>query len=165
VKVVSDASPLISLAKIDLLHLLPQLYGRIHIPAEVVAEVAGAGLDKSGAKQIAAAGWIEVTPVSKPEALGNAIRETGLGAGEVSAIVLAKEITADLTLIDERKARRYARAEGLEVIGCLGILETLHRRGQLSDLRDAYLRLLRCRFRIDRQAMQDSLARFKLPPL
>jgi hypothetical protein len=34
-----------------------------------------------------------------------------------------------LILIDERRARRYAKEESLEVIGCVGILETLHRRG------------------------------------
>jgi predicted nucleic acid-binding protein len=85
-----------------------------------------------------------------------------LGAGEVSAVILAKEVAAGLSLIDERRARRYAKAEGLETIGCVGILETLHRRGLLADLRGAYMRLLNREFRIDKRTLQESLARLKL---
>jgi predicted nucleic acid-binding protein len=45
VTVVSNSSPLISLAKIEMFHLLGELYGKIIISAEVYAEVviAGAG--------------------------------------------------------------------------------------------------------------------------
>ena len=42
-------------------------------------------------------------------------------AGE-SAAILAKELGADLVLIDERAATRKARALGLRVVGTLGVL-------------------------------------------
>src|SRR5260370_16020801 len=61
-----------------------------------------------------------------------------MGTGELSAVVLAKELSADLVLIDERKARRYAREESLPISGCVGILEDLCEQGDLSDLRGAY---------------------------
>lgn len=54
-KVVSDASPLIALARIDCLELLPKLYDRVLIPSEVYAEVAVAGAGLPGAGQIAEA--------------------------------------------------------------------------------------------------------------
>jgi len=165
VKVVSDASPLIALARIDCLELLPKLYGNILIPAEVYEEIVVAGAGLPGAGQITEARWIEVSPVNDAAAVAEAVRRTGLGAGEVSALVLAKEVAAGLTLLDERRARRYAKAEGLEVIGCVGILETLHRRGLLGDLRGAYARLLDREFRIDKRTLQESLARLKLAPL
>ena len=164
-KVVSDASPLIALARIDCLELLPKLYGRVPIPTEVYAEVTVAGTGLPGARQIAGANWIEIASVNDSAALEEARRRTGLGAGEVSAIILAKELAAGLTLIDERRARRFAKDEGLEVIGCVGILETLHRRGHLADLRDAFARLLHHEFRIDRRALNESLLRLNLPPL
>ena len=69
-----------------------------------------------------------------------AMNKTGLGTGELSAIILAKELGADLLLMDEWKAGRYATAEGLAVQGC--ILETLYRKAILPDLRSAYIRLL-----------------------
>lgn len=164
-KVVSDASPLIALARIDCLELLPKLYGSILISTEVYAETVIAGAGLPGAVQIAASEWIEVSAAGDAAAVAETVRRTGLGAGEVSAILLAKEVAAGLMLIDERRARRYAKGEGLEVIGCVGILETLHRRGLLADLRDAYARLLDREFRIDKRALQESLAKLKLSSL
>ena len=164
-KVVSDASPLIALARIDCLELLPKLYGRVLIPTEVYSEVMVAGAGLPGASQIARASWIEIAAVNDSAAVEEARLRTGLGAGEVSAIILAKEIAAELTLIDERRARRFAKEEGLEVIGCVGILETLYRGDHLSDLRDAFVRLLDHEFRIDRRALNESLLRLNLPPL
>jgi predicted nucleic acid-binding protein len=83
----------------------------------------------------------------------------------VSAIILAKELAAGLTLIDERRARRFAKDQGLEVIGSVGILETLHRHGHLVELRDAFASLLHHEFRIDRRALNESLLKLKIPPL
>jgi predicted nucleic acid-binding protein len=90
---------------------------------------------------------------------------TGLGVGEVSAIFLAKELPADLVLLDERRARRFAQEEGLAVAGCIGILEDLFERGELKDLRAAYQELIRHKARIDRQTLQSSLGKFNLRPL
>jgi predicted nucleic acid-binding protein len=162
VKVVSDASPLIAPARIGCLELLPALYGRVLIPNEVHSEVVVAGVGLPGSALIADASWIEVCSVNG--AVTDAVLRTGLGFGEVSAVMLAKEVAAGLTLIDERRGRRYAKDEGLEVIGCVCILETLHRRGRLAELRDAYLRLLKQEFRIDRRTLKESLARLKLAP-
>lgn len=155
-KVVSDASPLISLARIGHFGLLHNLYGTIVIPTEIYHEVVIAGAGLPGARQAAGANWIQVTAVSNPTALRVAVEETGLGTGEVSAVILAKELAADLLLVDEWKARRYAVAEGLSVKGCIGILESFHRRGLLHDLRGAYIRLLAERIRVNLQALQDS---------
>jgi predicted nucleic acid-binding protein len=95
----------------------------------------GSGLP--GAYQVARAEWIEVTEIRSSAATPNGIEQTGLGAGEVSTVILAKEISAELILMDELKGRRFARASGFEVLGCVGILEILYRRAEISDLRDA----------------------------
>jgi predicted nucleic acid-binding protein len=91
--------------------------------------------------------------------------ETGLGAGELSAVLLARETGADVILLDERKARRYAVAQGLPVFGCIGILESLFRGGYLGDLREAYVWMLAEKIRVDLAALQLSLTKFNLPPL
>ena len=140
--VVSDSSPLITLARIGCFDLLPKLYVRIYISNEVYGEVVIDGAGLPGAAQVAQADWIEVRPVQNTSGLAAAIAKTGLGAGELGAVVLAKEIAANLVLIDEWRARRYAREEGLPIIGCVGILEELYKHGDLSDLRGAYRELI-----------------------
>lgn len=164
-KVVSDASPLIALARIGHFDLLPKLYGGIIVSAEVYNEVVIAGAGLPGAKQAAQAAWIQVTPVRDSTALKVAVEKTGLGIGEVSAVLLAKELAVDLLLMDEWKARRYAVAEGLSVKGSIGILESLYRRAFLADLRGAYIGLLAEKIRVNLQTLQESLAKFDLPPL
>lgn len=98
-------------------------------------------------------------------ALTRAMANSGLGAGETSSVLLAKEIGADLVLMDEWKGRRLAKELGLAVAGCVGILEELYRRGEIEDLRQAYEELLRQGIRIDLGTLQGSLKRFDLPAL
>jgi predicted nucleic acid-binding protein len=58
--IVADSSPLIGLARIGRLGLLPQLGRRIIVPRAVWAEVTGARTDAPGTSEVAAQPWIEV---------------------------------------------------------------------------------------------------------
>ncbi len=42
----------------------------------------------------------------------------------MSTILLAKELGANLVLLDDYKARKLAKAEGLQILGSVGLLET-----------------------------------------
>jgi predicted nucleic acid-binding protein len=165
VKVVSDASPLISFARIGHFDLLPKLFGRILIPAEVYQEVVVDGAALPGAFQTARADWVEVVRVHDIQAVAAMKAEAGLGTGEASAIALAREIGADLLLVDERKARLVAKSNSIAVQGCIGILETLHRRGHLDDLRGSFVRLLQQGIRVELKILHRSLVDCGLPPL
>ena len=145
---VSDSSPLITLARIDCFDLIPKLFGSVCVSAEVYDEVVIVGAGLRGAAQASTADWIVVTSVQDAAGLAAALAQTGLGRGEVSAVVLAKELAADVVLIDEWKARRYAREQGLSVIGCIGILEELYEQGELSDLRAVYRQLIEQKTRL-----------------
>jgi predicted nucleic acid-binding protein len=105
-----------------------------------------------------------VTQVQSVAELERTAGQTGLGSGEVSAVQLARELGVEAILIDERRARRYAEEKGLIALGCIGILETLHRKGALFDLRSAYAQLLEQKFRIEPKVLERSLRDFKLPP-
>ena len=119
-----------------------------------------------GAVAVAKADWIRISPVHDVEGLAKVrASKTGLGAGEISAVFLAKELGADLTLMDEWKGRMLAMREGLTVVGCIGILEELYRRGEIKDFRQTYEELLRQGVRVDLRTPQSSLGKFKLPPL
>ena len=163
--VVSNSSPLIALARIGRLNLLAAFYKRILIPTEVQHEVTVAGHGLVGAEEVRNANWIEVLPQKSQAEPSLAQACQNLGAGERGAILLAKILQADLVLLDEWKARRVARDAGLSVVGCLGILEAGARRGLVSDLRQAYIDLLRQGIRFDISLLQDSLTRLGLPKL
>lgn len=66
-----------------------------------------------------------------------------LDAGEAEAIVLAKEAHADMLLIDERKGRRLAAAEGVHVIGLVGVILLAKRRAVIESAGDLLDRLCR----------------------
>ena len=133
--VIADSSPLIVLAKLDCFELLNKLYARLHISVEVYDEVVVAGAGLPGARQVASSAWIEVTPIQNQSALMAAQTKFGLGLGELSTIVLGKEIHADAVILDDFKARELAKTEGLQIRGTVGVLETLYRQGHLVDLR------------------------------
>jgi predicted nucleic acid-binding protein len=125
VKVVADSSPLIVLAKIGCLNLLPKLYSPVYLSEQVYAEVVVSGAGLPGASEVAKAAWIEVKAIEKPEAVTAARTRFGIGLGELTTIILAKEIGARVVLMDERKGKRVALNEGLELRGTPGILEAL----------------------------------------
>ena len=55
-----------------------------------------------------------------------------MGPGEAEAIVLAKELGADLILMDDEKPREVARQLSLKVAGTIAILVRAWRKGLLA---------------------------------
>ncbi|HKP52817.1 MAG TPA: DUF3368 domain-containing protein [Chloroflexia bacterium] len=114
--VVSDTSPLINLAGVGLLHLLPAVYGTIWVPEAVKREYA-AGM-RAGDPSLDEFEWIRVIPsVAVSPRL-----PPSLGAGEAHAISLAIAKNTRAILLDEQLARAVARKWGLPVVGTLGVL-------------------------------------------
>lgn len=119
--IVSNATPLIYLAKIGKHELLKDVFGNIYISKEVKSEVVDKGklLGKKDAYVIEKAikdGWIIVV---------NAVRHATsipLDAGEESTINLALQKKADFVLLDEARARTAAKLMGLKPLGTAGIL-------------------------------------------
>ncbi len=66
------------------------------------------------------------TMVQAAKALAKSISETALAAGEFGAVHLALELSADLTLMDERKAREFATDFGLASLGKMFLPHQLH---------------------------------------
>lgn len=130
--VVSNASPLINLARVGQFGLLAVLYGQIVIPQAVYHEVVVRGRGRDGCREVSEASWIESR--SPGDELAVRALTTELGQGEASAIVLAQELQASLLLLDEIRGRRIARGLGLHVHGTLGILARARREGHVARL-------------------------------
>lgn len=162
--VVSDSSPLITLAKIRWLELLPQLYQTITITPQVYDEIVVRGAGLTGSAEIAGSKWIDVKLVKNAD-LTVAHQRFGLGIGELSAIMLGLELKADLVLIDDMKARKAAQVQGLAVLGCVGVFEQAFTSHLLSDLPQAYRQLLASGAYVDPRILEDSLKALNLPPL
>jgi predicted nucleic acid-binding protein len=118
--VVSDTSPLGSLALIDYLWLLQSIYTSIVIPHIVADELAAA--QDIRIQQIPDLEWVQVQSLSDIVTAETLQAVKKLDPGEVYAIALALQIKANELLIDERLGRREAKRYGLSVIGLLGIL-------------------------------------------
>jgi predicted nucleic acid-binding protein len=116
--VVSDTPPILNLARIGRLELLPALYHQVIIPEAVYEELTVSKADLPPAIDLSSEPWLTIaTP--KDQARVQKLRED-LDPGEAEAIVLAIERRADLLLVDERRARQIATAAGLTVTGLLG---------------------------------------------
>lgn len=128
-KVVSNASPLIFSAKIGILNLLQKLYGKLHIPPCVAEETREAGRKERHPDAIVIDKAIESGRIIV-EKLGERakkevrvlLRIPSLHEGECEAIALARQIDADLLLMDEKVGGGAARAWGIEVVGLLGAI-------------------------------------------
>ena len=136
-KVVSNSGPLIALAKVEKLHVLRELFGKVFIPQAVWIEVVERGKGKPGSEEVASAEWIEVVEVR--DKLGVEILRGEIEVGEAETIVLAKELNADLLLLDEKIPRIIAKSLGLNVTGSLAILFLAWKRGLIADNLDDLL--------------------------
>lgn len=152
------------LAKLGCFDLLKQLFPRIYISKEVYGEVVIAGRGLPGALEVAKAEWIEVKEVQNRVESSGVEKAHSLGAGEISTILLAKEIHSNEVLLDDYHARKIARSKGLQVRGTLGLLEALHLLNHLPDLR-ATLRQLLAHSYIDQRLIDRRLRALGLHPL
>ena len=163
--VVADSSPLVILAKLGCLDFLNRIFPRVYITTEVHYEVVIAGAGLPGALEVSKAEWIEVKAVQNPAGLDSAQRKYGLGPGEMSTILLAKEIGANPVLLDDYKARKLAKAERLEILGSVGLLESFYLRHYLTDLGSVFRQLLTHNVYVDQRLLDRRLRSLGLPPL
>lgn len=132
--VVSDAGPLIALAKLNLLHLLERLYGRVYFPGSVYKEAVVEGL-RQGLEDahtlrlfLIQEGWETMEVENAPDEL----LSLHLDQGELESLALALDMNA-LLLIDEERGREVARRHRVKVRGTLGILIEAYRRGFITS--------------------------------
>ena len=118
--VIADSTCFISLSRISKFDLLKELFGEIIVPQAVFDEVVLVGRNRPGQNELRDAGWVKVKTIR--DKLAVEALATDLGRGEAEVIVLAREIEANLVVLDDGKARRKAKAMGLEVTGTIGLL-------------------------------------------
>ena len=118
--IISDTSCLIALTNIGRLNLLKELCTVVYITPEVAAEYGEALPD-----------WIQVIPVKDAQKVQTINNDLDLG--ESTAIALALETQNSLLILDDGKARRFAKNIGLTMTGTLALLITAYKAGILPD--------------------------------
>lgn len=119
--VVADAGPLIALARIQALDLLPRLFGHVLITATVRDEMLPPGNFPGVADLRSAldAGWLCCQELSTTA--GRPLNP-GVDPGEASAIALALQRPGSLLLLDDRAGRAEARRQGVAFIGTAAVI-------------------------------------------
>lgn len=133
---VSNSSPLIALAAIDRLDLLPALFQSVLIPPAVADEIR---------RSIPVPrAWLQIRALGGP--LPEAVLRRSLADGERETIALALEVRPDAIILDDLPARRIALAAGLNLVGTLGVLLGAKRVGLLPAIRPELDGLVRTSF-------------------
>lgn len=135
-QVVNNAGPLVALAKLNLLHLLKELYGRVHYSGSVYHEAVVEGMRQGHEDArtlrlfLDQMEWCpeDVDPADVPTDL----HEARLDQRERDTLALAETLGSSLVLMDETVGRQAARDRGLAVRGSLGVLAEAYRRGMIE---------------------------------
>jgi predicted nucleic acid-binding protein len=152
--VIVNTTPIIALALIEQLDLLPRLYGRVVIPPAVQTEVLQGGAQGIGVTEIQNANWIRVIALTDPR---RADSLPDLDRGEAQVIALAQELRADLVVIDERLARKYARRLKLKLTGTLGVLLRAKQVGFVQAIKPLVEQLVQGGIRLGEDVIAEAL--------
>ncbi len=131
-KIISNTTPILSLLKIDKLDLLKELYGIVIVPFAVYQEIEE-GKEKPYYQDLTSLDWIEIRNIKNPNSREYLI---DLDDGEAEVLVLAKEINADLVILDEIMGRRYAKRFEINLTGTIGILLKAKESGLITSIKN-----------------------------
>jgi predicted nucleic acid-binding protein len=158
--VLTDASPLIGLARVDGLHWLQPLFGTVWMPTEVRAEVVSFDSARGFAEEASILnaeqqGWLQV---AGPTPIAPALPDLDEGESACIRIALAQAQPA-LLLMDERAGRAVAQEMGLKVAGTAAIIGMAKSRGLIGSATEVFTRLHGSDFRISAEVIRAILKR------
>jgi len=128
--VVSNATPIISLASIDKIDIFKHFFDKVYIPQAVYDEI----------KSKRAYGYKEIDDKffqvkTIKDKFAQNILLNDLDLGEAQTIVLAKEINADIVLIDETIGYNLAKSQELNVKRTLSFLIASKNKGYIEEVK------------------------------
>jgi len=128
--VIVNNTPLVALWTLRRLDLFQLLFDEVLAPAAVHAEFLATerSLRQS---TLASAFWIRPTKLADPRRADTLM---GIGRGEAEVLVLAQEQHARLVVIDDLRARRFAKRLDIPLTGTLGMLVLAKSKGYLANV-------------------------------
>jgi predicted nucleic acid-binding protein len=135
---VINASPIILLAKAEIIEFLPDLCDELVIPAGVVDEVQNVHITDAGKK------WLETKGkkfIREGSVIHQALAGWGGGSGEAEVISWALQNPGFIAILDDRRARALAVKNNIPVFGSLRVIVIAKDRGLITAARPALERL------------------------
>jgi len=129
-KVVCNTTPILSLLEIGHLHILNDMYGEIFFPNAVYEEIE-VGKNWTYYTDLRKESWITIQNIQDTFTLDFLL---DLDRGEAEVIILAREIKADLVILDEALARSYAKRFDLKLTGTIGLLLKAKQKGLIANV-------------------------------
>jgi predicted nucleic acid-binding protein len=127
-----NASPLIFLARANLLDLLQLASPEIIVPAPVADEILREGPEDPAARALRTTSWLRI--VDAPP-VPPVVQAWDLGAGESSVLAWALGHPGTVAILDDLAARRCAAALHVPVRGTLGLILLAKQRGRIDAAR------------------------------
>ena len=137
-KWVINASPIILLAKADLIQLLPELCETLVVPAGVLGEIHNIHISDAGKIWLETEGARFIQP-SPP--IHSALLNWQGGVGEAEVISWALHNTGFTAILDDRRARTLAMRNAVPVLGSLRVIVLAKERGLVPAAKPALERL------------------------
>lgn len=125
-----NASPLILLAKVGHVSLLPELTTELVIPRGVVEEVDEGSPDDPARLWLAGDGLAYVQDITQSESV---IEAWDLGKGESEVLTWAYQHAGFEAIVDDRAARNCANTLKIPVRGTLGVILLAKQEGKIAE--------------------------------
>ena len=137
-KWVINASPVILLAKAEVIQFLPRLCDELVIPAGVVGEVHNVHISDAGKKWLENEGrqFVHQSPQIHP-----GLVDWRGGHGEAEVISWALQNMGFIAVLDDRRARLLAKKNNVPLIGSLRVIVMAKERGLIPAAKPALERL------------------------
>jgi predicted nucleic acid-binding protein len=151
VVVIADAGPLIALAKINQLHLLPALFTEVTITQAVSDEcLRGQFSDAGLIRQALDSGWLQC--VVNPIFQHPLSRSLGLAQQSSIEYALQKDIKT-LLILDDGLARKQALRKQLVVVGTAALLFAAQRKSLIANAEAVIAELNQIGYRISAEVV------------
>jgi hypothetical protein len=154
---VGDSGPFIHLSIAHQIDLLPHYFQPLLTPQQVYDEVVTHGTHRPGARELARAvarGHVQLAALTDPEIITQVQQPSGAipAVSDVDLLVLALAVEQRVTLLtDDNAVRLLAAANGIPVIGSIGILVRARLDGVIPALKPVLDQLVHGGFYVDPQ--------------
>jgi len=154
--IVSDTGPLIALALVELLPVLPKLFSSVYVPDRVVVQ-ATKDNTKPGALAILSAleKGLLIRKSVNLSAVYQDLTEL-LDPGEAEALALADQLNA-IALVDERRGRKVAAKQGIAITGTAAVLIKAKNAGEIACVKPVLDNLTQIGYRLSPSLIRDIL--------
>lgn len=152
---VINASPIISLTKIDRIHLLNELCDEIVIPQGVADEISLGGYADSAVNWLQQAGqaFIQAVPTIDPR-----VANWDLGLGESHVLSWVIHHPGYEAIIDDLAARKSAKILQVPVRGTLAVIVLAKQMGYISSAKQDLESLIQVGLRVSPAVLAQALA-------